>query len=109
MTIREAIARAIDPYAWGKFDTFQDKDPMIKNAFVANSLRKADRALDAISGEGCAIVPIKPTDSMIEKGLWAGELETRVDEDHEGRPEAKFDGAREVWEAMLNEAPKVVE
>ena len=59
MDVKEIMARAYDPWAW-KCGT--SKDQVI-------SLNKIDAAIDAMGNAGFQIVPVEPTEAMMDAAI----------------------------------------
>jgi len=65
-TLREQVARVIDAHAWSPdyIGTFEGRDKL-----QAEALAKADAIIALLIPPGYVVVPVEPTEAMIEAGL----------------------------------------
>jgi hypothetical protein len=88
--IIETMARGIDPYAW-------DADTIGEPA--RHSCRaKAERCLSALEAAGLVIVPVEPTDAMIDAGV-SHRLSTTIGGDNRWPEDTAV-----LYAAMINAA-----
>jgi hypothetical protein len=66
----EVMARAMDPAAWAEHRMGWQE----WNQRRATSINNATAALAAIEAEGCRVVPVEPSEAMLDAGdyVWDG-------------------------------------
>lgn len=101
----EAVARALDEFAFGMLDLGCSGDRGALMRRQADEAReKAAKAFSALRAAGYAVVPVEATDDMPEADAVVDARAYAVGEDSEGRPRVTYNGAAALYRAMLEAA-----